>query len=183
MLFARGRRVHLDDGNDGACAAMLPTTTSDTTTECAVCLQSRALVSLDCGHPICSVCFVRLTKLTALCPLCRQAMHLALTPLQRADVCRAAVGVRQRCVARYMKLTWRTHAGITLGSSGGKDLVVVAVHTVDAAYRCGLRVGHRIVQMDGVRYVRHDECIAVIDRLTRACRSTRECITISFVVR
>ena len=67
-----------------------------------------------------------------------------------------------------LRLPRGARAGITLRTCIGRPGVVVADLVVaDSAYKCGLRVGDVLVNMNGVPCRSHRQCVALIDKLSK----------------
>lgn len=127
--------------------------------ECPVCLEEKAVVTLDpCGHGICAGCLHLLLQKEHLCPMCRGTM-LSCVP---ALVEHSDVHTRKVLLSRSVGESY----GCTLRCSGNAGAAVSHVDDASSAARCGLAAGNLIVAVNGFPCYNKNVVVAM---LTSTC--------------
>jgi hypothetical protein len=122
--------------------------------ECCICYEPTREALLPCQHAVCTACARKcIAAFGPRCPFCKQ-------------VCFGATGIAARAAASHsiaFSRPMRNHVGITLVDSG-RGVVVRSLHKADLAYGAGMRVGERIVAINGIEVGTHHDAIAMFER-------------------
>ena len=121
--------------------------------ECCACLEPTSMALAPCGHPICGACAARWLDTRITCPTCRGVVALhPSAPL--------APGI---CIDFHED---GEHVGVTFTSRLSAGVRVSRLDGNDRGRKCGLRVGHVITHINGLRIADPDGAARIVDRAT-----------------
>lgn len=123
--------------------------------ECPVCLEEVPFAVFKCGHGTCPQCLHKILKRDGRCCLCRALITGCVPPI--------VVGTPMAATVELERVDSDETFGITLST----DLTLVKVHPQSRAYATGMRVGQRLVEVNGLPCYSKDVVAAVLRTVGR----------------
>jgi len=131
--------------------------------ECAVCFERTGSSTLPCSHSLCVACAIVWLQRSPTCPTCRSVVVALEPPLLRESNGPLTRTIRFRRVDAPGS---GEHVGITLCNFSAGGVSVMAVDPNDLASRSGVRVGHVITHINGIRVSSHVDAIRIVQCAT-----------------